>query len=104
MSIRSSSASNRGLRCDKALTRPGPDCAGLDAESWGRKNRRILCGHRRRPEPTMEKIDKMVMEELPWTALELTGRLEIVGSTGIGAIKGLAPRAVLVRIILCITV
>jgi hypothetical protein len=29
--------------------------------------------------------------------------LEIVGRTGIGAIKGLAPRAVLVRIILCIT-
>ena len=82
MSNRGVSVSNSGWRCAEGLPRPRSEHAGLDAEGWGRKTRRILCDHRRACEPIVEKIDKIVMEELPWTALELTGRLEIVGSTG----------------------
>jgi hypothetical protein len=101
MSNRGVSVSNSGLRREGGLPPPGPEYAGLDAEGWERKTRRIVCGHRRICEPIVEKIDKIVMEELPLTTLELTGRLEIVGSTG--TVEGLAVRAVLVRIILCRT-
>ena len=77
MSSRGVSVSNSGWRREDDPPRPDAEHAGLDAEGCGQRTRRILCGHRRVCEPNAEKIDKIVMEILPWIALESTGCLEI---------------------------